>query len=126
MRTPSRSSIAGAAMTRAAVVAATIATGCAGFDVEAVEDRAAAKLSGVVAGHVSLDAWKEKAKPVAVGILGSARSGELASLDLGPILGVGAGSAGGRLKLLGVEIALGSGLVAPELADVAPKVPDGE
>lgn len=114
--------------TRAAlcVGALTCAAGCKAVESDALKERAAAEFEGLLAGHLALDAWDEEGPLAEIGLLGSARAGEAASFDLGPWIGVGAGASGARLKLLGVELALGTGLVPPELRDAAPAASDDE
>ncbi len=53
--------------------------------------------------------------PVQIGVLqGTRRKGEIVSIDVWPLFGVGIGAIGGRASVLGIEVGVGSLFYRPE------------
>jgi len=111
---------------RRAVLAACVVavSGCGSIDLKPVKDRAVAQLTGPLSGYFSTEglAWHDKIFSAGL-ISGTARSGELASIDIWPLGGFGIGLSGIRARILALEGALGTGLSPPQMPP-APKKPD--
>ncbi len=89
------------------------------------------RVDGIVDGYVDLDALERyDGQLIHAGIFGSAqRDGELLSLDIWPLFGIGVGVAGARVRLLPIEVALGTLFYspsAPKHADDAEDVGEGD
>lgn len=94
--------------------------GCGSVDLDQVKNRAAMELRGPVAGYFAAPGFAggSDGKILHAGLSGAGRVGEALSFDLGGFFGIGAGTSGLRLKLLGIETALGAGASPPKLPEV--------
>ena len=87
-----------------------------GTHTESIDDSAVMSVAGIVNGHVSLDALPTYDGSVfELGILSDTYGpGEVASIELWPLAGVGIGVVGLRLRVLFLEAALGGLFYHPE------------
>ena len=93
---------------------ALLAGACTSFDV-GTEGDVALEYEGILDGYVTADGIPEyDGTLLHAGLLGSAaREGELVSVDLWPLGGVGVGLFGVRLQILPLDIGLGTLFFAP-------------
>ncbi len=92
------------------VLTAAVLPGCLSLSLETESHDPALAVSGLVDGYATVDALDPyDGQLVHAGIFSSAaRRGEVASLDVWPLFGVGVGVAGGRVRVLPLEVALGT------------------
>ena len=84
-------------------------SGCLSLDIGVDAEPPQLNARGLVNGHFTATGLEEyDGRILKAGLFGdSARPGEIASLDIWPIGGVGAGLIGGRIRVLPLEMGLG-------------------
>ena len=89
---------------------AALLPGCLSLSLRTEQHDPALAVSGIVDGYVTPDALGSyDGELLHAGLFGSsARKGEIASLDVWPLFGVGIGVVGARVRVLPIEAALGT------------------
>ena len=88
--------------------------GCVSLKMGAGPGSSLVRIEGPVNAHVSAEAPQRGDAVVDVGVLGNTRRhGEIVSVDVWPLVGVGVGLAGARASVLGLEVGVGTLLYDP-------------
>lgn len=102
----------------AAVLLALPLAGCLSIKAGNGPGAAVVRMDGPVQAHVSAGPPARSSSVVNVGVLrGTQRDGELASVDVWPLFGVGVGVLGARASILGLEVGVGTLFYDPQPPD---------
>jgi hypothetical protein len=102
----------------AAVLLALPLAGCLSIKAGNGPGAAVVRMDGPVQAHVSAGPPARSSSAVNVGVLrGTQRDGELVSVDVWPLFGVGVGILGARASILGLEVGVGTLFYDPQPPD---------